>query len=59
MTVGDMPSKLPSNDGTLVRDRGKVSPSHVADAAALDRKLTRGMPKCLKSVRPLLDSTDV
>ena len=59
MTVRNMLSRLPRNGGTLVWDRGMVSPSHVADATALGWKLICGLPKSLKAVRELLDSADV
>ncbi len=59
MTVRNMLSRLPKNGGTLVWDRGMVSPSHVADATALGWNLICGLPKSLKSVRVLLNDTDV
>ena len=59
MTVRNKLSRLPRNGGTLVWDREVVSPSLVAEATALGWRLICGLPKSLKSVRALLDSTDV
>ena len=59
MTVRNMLSRLPPNGGTLVWDRGMVSPSHVSDATALGWHLICGLPKSLKAVRAVIDGTDV
>ena len=59
MIFRNMLSRLPRDGGTLVWDRGMVSPSHVAEATTLGWKRICGLAKSLKSVRALLDRTDV